>query len=109
MAALMSGQTKHFYAFGPFRLDPEKRVLVRDDTPVPLAPKAAEALLLLVENAGHLVDKDDLMKRVCLMRLSRRETSIRTFSFYGKCWASGTADGSTSRLFRSEASGLWRP
>jgi eukaryotic-like serine/threonine-protein kinase len=60
----MSGQTKHFYAFGPFRLDSEKRVLVRDGAPVPLAPKVAETLLLLVENAGHLVDKDDLMKRV---------------------------------------------
>jgi len=60
----MSGQTKHFYAFGPFRLDSEKRVLVRDGTPVPLAPKLAETLLLLVEKAGHLVDKDDLIKRV---------------------------------------------
>jgi pentatricopeptide repeat protein len=60
----MTLQAKHFYAFGPFRLDTEKRVLVRDGTPVPLAPKAAEALLVLVQNAGHLVDKDDLMKRV---------------------------------------------
>jgi serine/threonine protein kinase/dipeptidyl aminopeptidase/acylaminoacyl peptidase len=60
----MSGQTEHFYAFGPFRLDSEKRVLVRDDAPVPLAPKVAETLLLLVENAGHLVDKDELMRRV---------------------------------------------
>ena len=60
----MTLQTKHFYAFGPFRLDSEKRVLVRDGTPVPLAPKAAETLLVLVENAGHLVEKDDLMKRV---------------------------------------------
>ena len=64
MADGMTLQTKHFYAFGPFRLDSEKRVLVRDGTPVPLAPKAAEALLVLVENAGRLVDKDDLMKRV---------------------------------------------
>jgi serine/threonine protein kinase len=56
--------TKNFYAFGPFRLDAEKRVLVRDGVPVPLAPKTAEALLVLVENAGRLVDKDDLMKRV---------------------------------------------
>ena len=60
----MTLQGKHFYAFGPFRLDSEKRVLVRDGTPVPLAPKAAEALLVLVQNAGRLVDKDDLMKRV---------------------------------------------
>jgi DNA-binding winged helix-turn-helix (wHTH) protein len=60
----MSEKTKHFYAFGPFRLDSEKRVLVRDGVPVPLAPKVAETLLSLVESAGHLVDKDDLMKRV---------------------------------------------
>ena len=60
----MSQQTKHFYAFGPFRLDSEKRVLVRDGDPVPLPPKVADTLLLLVENAGRLVDKDELMKRV---------------------------------------------
>ncbi len=60
----MTLQTKYFYAFGPFRLDAEKRVLVRDGMPVPLAPKAAETLLALVENAGRLVDKDNLMKRV---------------------------------------------
>ena len=60
----MALQTKHFYAFGPFRLDSEKRVLVRNSVPIPLAPKAAEVLLVLVENAGHLVDKDALIKRV---------------------------------------------
>ncbi len=60
----MSLQTKQFYAFGPFRLDSEKGVLVRDDRPVPLAPIVAEILLVLVENAGRLVDKDDLIKRV---------------------------------------------
>jgi DNA-binding winged helix-turn-helix (wHTH) protein len=60
----MSVQIKQFYAFGSFRLDSEKRVLVRDGRPVRLAPKAAEILLVLVENAGHLVDKDDLMKQV---------------------------------------------
>jgi eukaryotic-like serine/threonine-protein kinase len=64
MAVPMSRQAKHFYAFGPFRLDSEKRVLVRDGKPVPLTPKVAEMLLMLVENAGHLVEKDGLMKRV---------------------------------------------
>jgi serine/threonine protein kinase len=59
----MTLQTKHFYAFGPFRLDSEKRVLVRDGVPVPLAPKATEILLVLVEKAGHLVDKDALINR----------------------------------------------
>jgi DNA-binding winged helix-turn-helix (wHTH) protein/tetratricopeptide (TPR) repeat protein len=60
----MNGQVKHFYAFGPFRLDPQERVLLRDGRPIPLTPKAVEILLLLVEKAAHLVDKDDLMKRV---------------------------------------------
>jgi serine/threonine protein kinase len=60
----MSENTKHFYAFGSFRLDSEKRVLVRDGVPVPLAPKVVETLLALVQSAGRLVDKDDLMKRV---------------------------------------------
>jgi eukaryotic-like serine/threonine-protein kinase len=60
----MNAQTKHFYVFGPFRFDPEERVLLRDGSPVPLGPKVIETLLLLVLNAGHLVDKDDLMKRV---------------------------------------------
>ena len=60
----MEKERKHFYAFGPFRLDTEERVLSRDSRPVALAPKAVETLLVLVENAGRLVEKDDLMKKV---------------------------------------------
>ena len=60
----MTEPTKQFYVFGPFRLDPEERVLLRDGEAVPLAPKVAETLLLLVQNAGRLVAKDDLIKGV---------------------------------------------
>ncbi len=60
----MHGQIKHFYAFGPFRFDTEERVLLRGSEPVALAPKVVETLLVLLQNAGHLVDKDELMKRV---------------------------------------------
>jgi serine/threonine protein kinase len=60
----MSQKTKHFYAFGPFLLKASECLLILDGKPVPLAPKAFEALVILVENAGHLVDKDDLMKRL---------------------------------------------
>src|SRR5438094_2336650 len=55
---------KHFYEFGPFRLDPAERQLLRNNQPVPLAPKAFDTLLLLVENSGHLLTKDELMKRL---------------------------------------------
>src|SRR5215207_3882287 len=60
----MSGQEKHFYQFGPFRLDPVKRRLLRDGEPVPLTPKAFETLLALVEQSGKTVEKDELMRRV---------------------------------------------
>jgi len=55
---------KHFYEFGPFRLDPAERLLLRNNQAVPLAPKAFDTLLLLIENSGHLLTKNELMKRL---------------------------------------------
>jgi len=60
----MSAERKHFYVFAPFFLDPEERVLLRDGSPVPLGPKVLETLLVLVQNAGHVVEKDYVMKQV---------------------------------------------
>src|SRR5260370_2282744 len=64
LASRMNRQAKHLYEFGPFRFDREERLLLRDGSWIRLAPKVAETLLLLVQNAGHLVDKDDLIKQV---------------------------------------------
>ncbi len=58
----MSSQINRLYEFGPFRLDPRKRLLLRENEPVSLTPKAIETLIVLVENRGHVVSKDDLMK-----------------------------------------------
>jgi DNA-binding winged helix-turn-helix (wHTH) protein/Tol biopolymer transport system component len=52
------------YEFGPFRLDPAERRLLRNDAPIALTPKAFDLLVVLVENAGRLLEKDELMKRV---------------------------------------------
>jgi Tol biopolymer transport system component/DNA-binding winged helix-turn-helix (wHTH) protein len=52
------------YEFGPFRLDPAERLLMRGGTPTPLAPKVIEILLLLVERRGSVVTKDELMTRL---------------------------------------------
>src|SRR5947207_15415340 len=60
----MSYQTSKIFEFGPYRLDTAERVLLRDGQPVPLTLKAFELLLLLVENSGHIVEKDELMNRV---------------------------------------------
>jgi eukaryotic-like serine/threonine-protein kinase len=58
----MSLQTQPFYEFGPFRLEPSERLLLRAGEHVSLPPKAFETLLLLVQNSGHVLTKDELMK-----------------------------------------------
>ena len=50
--------------FGPFSLDRNERVLRREGQPVALRPKDFEMLLVLVENRGRIVDKEDLLKQV---------------------------------------------
>ena len=60
----MADQKSHFYEFGRFRLDARERVLLRDRDLVPLTPKVFDILLALVEQSGHVVEKDYLMKRV---------------------------------------------
>src|SRR5262249_53119021 len=60
----MSHPPSKIFEFGPYRLDTSERVLLRDGQPVPLTLKAFDLLLLLVENNGHIVEKDELMNRV---------------------------------------------
>lgn len=57
-------EAEHLYEFGPFRLDPLQRLLLCNGKPVSLTPKAFETLVLLVENHGRLLSKDELMKRL---------------------------------------------
>jgi TolB-like protein/DNA-binding winged helix-turn-helix (wHTH) protein/Tfp pilus assembly protein PilF len=60
----MSRRIKHFYEFGPFRVDRAEHTLMRDGQPMPLRPKVFDILLILVENHGHLVEKEELMSSV---------------------------------------------
>jgi TolB-like protein/DNA-binding winged helix-turn-helix (wHTH) protein len=57
-------KAKHLYEFGPYRLDPTERVLLRDGQPLTLPLKDLETLLVLVERAGHIVEKEELLQKV---------------------------------------------
>ena len=52
------------YEFGPYQLDPSKRILTREGEGIPLTPKATDILIVLVKQAGQLVEKDELLKEV---------------------------------------------
>src|SRR5262245_20657778 len=62
--AAMSLQTKHIYEFGLFRLDAAEHLLLRDGEAVQLTPKAFDLLLALVEGHGHLLEKEELLRKV---------------------------------------------
>jgi DNA-binding winged helix-turn-helix (wHTH) protein/TolB-like protein/Tfp pilus assembly protein PilF len=52
---------RRFYQFGPFRIDAEKRMLLREGEALPLKPKAFDTLLVLVQHHGEVLEKDVLM------------------------------------------------
>src|SRR5436190_21626249 len=60
----MGRLANRFYEFGPFRLDPVERVLLSGGRPVRLKPKVVDLLLILVQNSGHIVEKDRLMREL---------------------------------------------
>jgi DNA-binding winged helix-turn-helix (wHTH) protein/TolB-like protein/tetratricopeptide (TPR) repeat protein len=62
--ATMTSDHKILYEFGPFRLDPSERLLLRDGKSVPLTGKTFDVLLVLVRRSGHLLDKSELLRLV---------------------------------------------
>src|SRR5271169_3958683 len=60
----MNSDPKVIYEFGPFRMDPDKQVLLREDQPVAITPKAFETLLVLIRHSREVVTKDEIMKAV---------------------------------------------
>src|SRR5712671_6327506 len=57
------GPPEH-YRFGPFELQPDQRRLLKDGATISLRPRAFDLLVALVDCAGHLVTKDELLDRV---------------------------------------------
>lgn len=55
---------KRFYKFGRFAVDTTAKVVLRDGQPLHLARKAVETLLVLAENCGQVVTKEELMGAV---------------------------------------------
>ena len=52
------------YEFGPFRVDASERLVWRDGKRLPLTPKVFNTLLVLLQNAGRILTKEELMQRV---------------------------------------------
>jgi DNA-binding winged helix-turn-helix (wHTH) protein/tetratricopeptide (TPR) repeat protein len=64
MSADNSLMEKRVYAFGSFRLNIVERVIENAGRQLSIAPKAIDLLIVLVENRGRLVEKEELMRKV---------------------------------------------
>ena len=64
MATTTEQTMKRLFEFGPFRVDPEKELLLRGAETVPLTPKTFQILLVLIRHSKEVVTKDDLLKTV---------------------------------------------
>jgi eukaryotic-like serine/threonine-protein kinase len=60
----MNTDAKVVYEFGPFRMDPDKQVLLRDGQLIAVTPKAFETLLVLVRRGREVVSKEELLKEI---------------------------------------------
>src|SRR6202522_4529340 len=60
----MAPEPRVLYEFGPFRMDPDKQVLFRENQPIPVTPKVFETLLALVRHSRDVVSKEELLKEV---------------------------------------------
>src|ERR1700759_4030074 len=54
---------RHAISFGPFRLIAPRRLLLEGDKPLRLGSRAFDILATLVERAGEVVGKDELIAR----------------------------------------------
>lgn len=52
------------FEFGSFRLEERERLMSRDGVALSLTPKTFNTLLVLLDNAGRLVEKDELRNKV---------------------------------------------
>src|SRR5436190_4861029 len=62
--SVMRKQINQIYEFGEFRLETAERLLLTSQGPKPLRPKEFDTLLVLVQQSGHLIEKEELIRRV---------------------------------------------
>src|SRR5262245_5219518 len=60
----MDKKETQLYEFDRFCLDASERILLHDQQETPLTPKVFETLLLLVENSGRVIEKEELLQTI---------------------------------------------
>ena len=86
-------QGRRFYAFGPYRLDPANRLLLRDGQALPLTAKVFDLLLYFAENNGRLLKKEEILQSVWPDSFVEEGNLARHVSTLRKILCEGPRDG----------------
>lgn len=60
----MAQRQTNIYEFGSFRMDVRERLLLAGGKPITLPPKVFDTLVVLIENCGHVLSKEELMQEI---------------------------------------------
>lgn len=80
LEAVKPKRSEVLYEFGPYVVDAEKSVLLRDGELVPIGMKAFEVLLALIRHRGEVLMKDELLKEVWPDTVVEENNLARTIS-----------------------------
>lgn len=80
------------YRFGSFELDTRTRELRDAGTAVPLAARALDTLLVLIEERHRVVDKDELLARVWAGRVVEENNLTQAISSLRRAFGTGAGD-----------------
>ncbi|PYS74629.1 MAG: hypothetical protein DMF69_01225 [Acidobacteria bacterium] len=88
----MNQRALHFYEFGPFRLNLTERILYRGSEMVALTPKVLDTLLVLVENNGHILEKNELMEHLWPDSFVEESSLTQNISLLRRALAEGDSE-----------------
>lgn len=85
----MNKQPQHLYEFGPFRVNVTERILFKGDEILPIRAKVFDMLLVLIENNGHLVEKEFLMRTLWPDTFVEESSLVQSISVLRKLLGEG--------------------
>ena len=95
--------------FGPFRLHPERHLLLKGGRPVPIGSRALDILIALIDHAGDLVTKDQLIAHAWPKSIVEESSLRPKLRRCERRFMTAAATRTTSLPYQAEAIGSLRP
>jgi pimeloyl-ACP methyl ester carboxylesterase/DNA-binding winged helix-turn-helix (wHTH) protein/class 3 adenylate cyclase len=91
---------RKIYEFGQFRVDAVERLLLDGANAVALTPKSFDTLLLLIENGGHTLTKEEMMSEIWAGAFVEENNLAQNISILRKTLGEGVIETVPKRGYR---------